>query len=385
MEDRNMEAIKVLEDVLTKKGKPISNEGRKRAVEALQALFKKSNDPKQVAGYLIKLHYSVCQAFLEELCSSASDDNIINIAETLVNDEQFKNGNLNNIMYPKGLSAVLALASRRKYQASFLILLRILAKSEKPGGFSDGCLNSFKKLIADKDGLPFISALFEQVTNGSVVCEEFERIQFTRFLKVIENNMLVTSGDAYVAVQNSDSTKRPAPKAGQYGSAGSVPQLIQVAKSECEETVCKIEKTQQDILAAMRKLADNRSSIDALTSAISRRDDELNSLRAVVPEKERRAALLASEVSARDNQISEMKRQIDDLTGRLRASLQMDDISKNQELITLKNDISEALKLDYADFVKSKDSPYDIDLFDMYRSTLTRIFKLLKRFGITCQ
>jgi len=84
-------------------------------------------------------------------------------------------------------------------------------------------------------------------------------------------------------------------------------------------------------------------------------------------------------------QLAEKDMQIEDLTQRLRTSLEMDNISKNQELITLKNDISEALKLDYADYAKSTNLPYNEDLFEMYRSTLKRIFKLLKRFGIFCQ
>ena len=87
----------------------------------------------------------------------------------------------------------------------------------------------------------------------------------------------------------------------------------------------------------------------------------------------------------KDEQILALQNQVSDLTERLRTSLNMDSISKNQELITLKNDISEALKLDYADYTKSKDGPYNEDLFEAYRSTLTRIFKLLKRYGITCQ
>ena len=92
-----------------------------------------------------------------------------------------------------------------------------------------------------------------------------------------------------------------------------------------------------------------------------------------------------NELSSLRDSLAEKNGQIEDLTQRLRASLQMDSISKTQELITLKNDISEALKLDYADYTKSKDSPHSDDLFEAYRATLGRIFKLLKRFEIFCQ
>lgn len=381
-----MEAIKELEDIVAKTAKKTSNENRKKAVEALEVMFAETNDPKQVTEYLIKLHYSVCQAFLEEFCSSASDGSISAIVEALVSNEQFMKGNPNNIMYPKGLSAVLALASKEKYQSAFLVLLRILSQSEKSNGFSDGCVNNFKKLVVDKGGLPHILALFEQVSNGAVVCKEYEQRRFARFLKTVDNKTVVTTKEEVsTSAKKSELTKQPSSESDQLGNIDSAPEPKLTTKYDSAETVSKIEKTQQEILTAIRRLADNRSSIDSLTVTLARRDDELNSLRTTVSEKEHRVLSLVSELAVKDKQFLEAKGQIDELTQRLRASLQMDDISKSQELITLKNDISEALKLDYADYAKSKDSPYSDDLFEAYRSTLTRIFKLLKRFGITCQ
>lgn len=381
-----MEAIKELEDIVAKTAKKTSNENRKKAVEALEVMFAETNDPKQVTEYLIKLHYSVCQAFLEEFCSSASDGSISAIVEALVSNEQFMKGNPNNIMYPKGLSAVLALASKEKYQSAFLVLLRILSQSEKSNGFSDGCVNNFKKLVVDKGGLPHILALFEQVSNGAVVRKEYEQRRFARFLKTVDNKTVVTTKEEVsTSAKKSELTKQPSSESDQLGNIDSAPEPKLTTKYDSAETVSKIEKTQQEILTAIRRLADNRSSIDSLTVTLARRDDELNSLRTTVSEKEHRVLSLVSELAVKDKQFLEAKGQIDELTQRLRASLQMDDISKSQELITLKNDISEALKLDYADYAKSKDSPYSDDLFEAYRSTLTRIFKLLKRFGITCQ
>lgn len=381
-----MEAIKVLEDVLTKNVKITSKENKKKAVDALTALFTESNDPKQVVEYLIKLHYSVCQTFLEEFCTSASDEQITVVAEALVADEQFKKGNPNNIRHPKGLSAVLALASKEKYQPAFFVLLNILSYAEKSDGFSDGCINNFKKLIVEKNGLPFVSNLFEQMTNGTIVCKESEQRCLTRFLKIIDNMTVVTTKEEVPAVgQNSESIKTSVTEMGKINDVCFSSVVKPAAISDNIDVVYKIERTQQDILNYVRKLVENRTSIDALTLAIAQRDGELDSLRDVVSEKEQRIALLSSEFGAMDRQLSEVKGQVADLTDRLRTALQMDDISKSQELITLKNDISEALKLDYADFIKSSERPYSDSLFNVYRTTLSRIFKLLKRFGINCE
>lgn len=379
-----MDAIETLEGVLAKTAKNMSNENRKRAVGALLVLFDMNNNAKQAARYLTKFHYSVSQAFFAEISLSASDESIAAMAEALVNDEQFTKGNPNNIMYPKGLSAVLALAYQDKHQASFLIFNRILAHSEKPNGFSDSFVNNFKKLIIDKSGMPFILNLLEQATNGGVECKEFEQKRLARFLQLLEEKVEVASREE-VAVT--------LPKLTQPPISAPIPLSLTLDASEQKqekawngaEAIAKIEKNQQEILTVMRGFANSQSKFEVLSSEITRRNEEISAIKSDLIKQEHRAMSLASEIVTKERQLAEMKGQIDDLTERLRTSLHMDEISKNQELNTLKINISEALKLDYDDFIKSKEKQFDEDLFTAYRSTLNRIFKLLKRFGITCQ
>jgi len=83
--------------------------------------------------------------------------------------------------------------------------------------------------------------------------------------------------------------------------------------------------------------------------------------------------------------LEEAQLQIDDLTSRLRTSLSMDEISKNQELTTFKNDISKALRFDYSDFIGTKNGECNQDLFEAYQASLSRVFKVLRRFGISCE
>lgn len=101
-----MDAIKVLEDVLVKTAKNTSIENRKSAVESLSELYSEGKDAKVIAEYLIKLHYSVCQSFFEEVVSEIGNDDVLAISEALINNEQFRKGKPNNIMYPKGFVAV---------------------------------------------------------------------------------------------------------------------------------------------------------------------------------------------------------------------------------------------------------------------------------------
>lgn len=154
---------------------------------------------------------------------------------------------------------------------------------------------------------------------------------------------------------------------------------------DTESAIKRIDKAQKEILVKMQVLTENRLCIEALTAALAQRDEEMLLMNRRIAERENKILSLINEDKEKEIELTNQKQQIDDLTERLRKSMQMDDISKKQEILTLKNDISEALKLDYEDFVKSKEKPYEEDLFEAYRSTLSRIFKLLKRFGIDCQ
>jgi hypothetical protein len=74
-----------------------------------------------------------------------------------------------------------------------------------------------------------------------------------------------------------------------------------------------------------------------------------------------------------------------DLSERLKNSLQMDNISQNQELITLKTNLQNSLKVEYADYLVSKDSDCNPDTYGALIGSLTRTFKILRRFGITIE
>ena len=76
--------------------------------------------------------------------------------------------------------------------------------------------------------------------------------------------------------------------------------------------------------------------------------------------------ILRSELEKMQHENSKQNEKITDLTERLKSSMQMDMISQSQELITLKADLANSLKLEYADYLNS----------------LTRIFRTLRRFGI---
>jgi len=99
-------------------------------------------------------------------------------------------------------------------------------------------------------------------------------------------------------------------------------------------------------------------------------------------ERDKQIKHLNSDLEKKKTECEEKENAIVDLTERLKVSLQMDSISQNQELITLKKEIVKDLKLEYLDFVKYKDVEYSSDNYEAFRGSLIRIFKALKRYDI---
>jgi len=372
-----MEHLKALEEILAKPNKGESKADRETAVKILYEIFKVEKDCTFVAKYLSQLESKICQCFFDKICLTTSDEDIIRMAEHLVNDEFFQSKNPVHSMYPKGFPVVLALARKNKHQAAFIVLGAILSQSEKAGNFSEGCINNFNKFITQKDGLPFVLDIFDKVESGNIPCTDFAKAQFARFLRTAEaSSVKIISSEPPVSMQNSMPPKKE--EASVEDANIGVSSLKKCDESANSEALKNIEKFQSDILSTLRTLADNRSTIESLASALQSKDSELSVIRADSADKERNNGLLVVE-------INEKNKKIDDLTERLKTALQMDNISKSQEITTLKNDISEALKLEYSDYTKSKERPHNEDLFEAYQAMLSRIFKVLKRFGIPCE
>jgi len=392
---------KVLKEILAKRTKGNNQADKKAALDALYANFQKEKDFKLLAEYLNQLHISIFQAFLERICITASEEDINSVAKSLVADELFQKGQPSKIMYPRGFPAVLVLASKEKYQAAFIMLSDILSRSEKSGKFSASCLNNFEKLIAKKNGSDAMIKIFEHAEYGSINCTDSTKEQFTRFLNEVGIITANTEQDGELPTTKKQPPKNPSDdtvvnslvdESKKTTNLVDLHVLEKMEKSQ-EETLkmlrtisekCstlnvleQMEKSQREILIGLQALTERSITIDPPTKLLTN-DAELSTLRADIKQKEQLNVSLLSE-------IAENKKEIDDLTERLRTALKMDGIAKNQELATLKNDVSEALKLEYANYTKSKERAYNEDLFEAYRAMLSRVFRVLRRHGISCE
>lgn len=369
-----MEGLRVLNDFCAKK--KLSKDDQKKAVAILLEMSDDINNAKQVVGYLMKLHYSACSTYYARAAAELSDEKLVAIVEAFRSNDQIKSNQYQNFLFPKGFGSVLSLARAAKYELAFSILNDILLRSKDGSQFTDGCKDSFKRIVIDAGGFSHIQKLFEVVSLDDFKANLSDKRGFERFLGSFADfspspaSLIVREPKTVKEERSPDPIKKERrPNDGEgYVSV---------------ESLVKVESTQSEILTVLRNLTENRTAIDILALQIQKKDDEIVSAQARIRDLEQQLSTTYLELKKSKEDLLSAEMEISDLTSRLRTSLSMDEISKNQELTTLKKDISEALRLDYVDFMETKNSDCSQDLFEAYRSMIMRIFKLLNRFGIS--
>ena len=88
------------------------------------------------------------------------------------------------------------------------------------------------------------------------------------------------------------------------------------------------------------------------------------------------------ELATKNRQTEELNSQVNDLDERLKNSLQFDEISKNQDLLLLKNSLGDALKRQYKDYMENREAPCTAENYAAFKTSLEHIFRTLKRLDI---
>ncbi len=146
-------------------------------------------------------------------------------------------------------------------------------------------------------------------------------------------------------------------------------------RATLEEQKCGFEKK---LKSTSQQLTDTSAEVESLKKKIVLLEGELSS------EKEIKQSLADSD-ELKTKQIEEQNSKITDLEQRLKKSLEQDAIAENQELITLKKELSRKLQEAHKDYEEIADQDYSSDLLESHKFLLERIFKMFKRHGITLE
>ena len=376
-----MDAIQTLDGILNLSGKELSKSNRDKAVDALLILFSDTENYGVIVKYLMKLHYSVCGAFIRKLITSQKDNEIKQFTKSLAEDEAFIGSKAQNVLYPKGFAIVAVLLQLGKYDCAYIVLNKILLKSKKQESFQEGSINKFSDYVLSKCDRSCVGELMSQLINRTIPCDDSSRERMLRFLGRFNESTL----DNTVEHPDDEKSESAEPTVITTGEAVSAPPKQQGSDRDEVVSLKEFRKAHREIVTLLNAVTNSKEANDMLVASLAQRDSEVSALTAEKTRQSGQIADLNVEVAGLRGQLKELDQQNADLTERLKCSLQMDRISTDQELATLKSGIAEALKLDYADYVSSVNDEYSPDLFELYRAALTRIFKLLKRYGIDCQ
>lgn len=172
-----------------------------------------------------------------------------------------------------------------------------------------------------------------------------------------------------------------------------------------ESTLLKtIDDAESLVKEFTHSLSDTFGTITLLKEELVRKSEEIKSLQEKMEEKEEllqqtltekeeifqrtlveKDALLSAlqeDSIGKDKQLQCLIEDKQDLEERVKNAYQMDEIVVNQQLLTLKSDISEDLQLEYEEYRESLGNLCNEDEFAAYRATIKRIFRTLKRHGI---
>lgn len=380
-------------DELTQRASKISDGQSQEAASLLLPLYSETGDKVRTADFLMKFKATVCLCFFERAVAAIEPERIESLHMAICATESYKR-NANHASTTRGfiIAAVLIKYGQNIARA---VLMRTLADVEKDGKFSDTVIEHFKRNVVDYCGLDAITKLNEREWKKPEI-----RNRFNRFMQAANESMVTVistpTNDSKTIVEVSTNTpiatvtsqERPTvecePKAA-APVAGTPPTVLKAddkSTTLTAELLKILESSNREAQKLLQTLNESNGTIAILRGQVSDRDAHITGLAVELHERDRQIDGLQSKVDKEKCLCDEQQSKIADLTERLKTSMQMDSISQNQELVTLKSDLANSLKLEYADYLNDKDSECNPDTFGAFRSSLTRIFKTLRRFGI---
>lgn len=301
-------------------GKRFFETNKLNPTEAIGMLNAVENHPflkKSVQGFLFNRLFVICQSFIVNNVDPA-------VAAQLAYDIVF---------YGR---------QKGKFSASLIKGFLDIITDEKErlifASFPDHCKNTHdKKILMD-----FVSACEINV--------ETKQKQDTKIIdKVPENSPAVTTSEC-------NTPDSPAL------SSLNLPIIVDQLKAQIDRLL----KTNEVIDTLRRQVRDRESEIQRINQELKNSKGESFSLR--------------RDLESKQKEIDNCYERIEDLENRLKSVFEMDDSIRSQELMTLKKDVADAIRMEYLDY-KDSDQTFNEDNFVANSASLERVFKFLIRFG----
>lgn len=380
-------------DILVEKKAKTTKDNTDKAVKILLNIYKAENNPAFLVKKLISASHVVTSEYGRRYIPSMSKSEINDI-----NTEIIKNLNTPKMQLQSLLPVAFSFAamgfSRSCHKQEFLPLLKsAIIKCEDKNSFTETKCKIFKDHLLDKCEALVLELDFSE-------WKEYDRKRLDNFLlatfptetelnKVLYTKIIVNWRERYnFKTSNTEPQKTlPLPVVPNASKAEQTPEEVKrilgnSSAIKIEKYVSELEKLynnafeKNNAFASLENtLLGEKTKLNLANQAISQKNLEIKNLQ----EKYLVLEKLSSELTA---EIEEKSAEILDLNTRLKKAFSVDSITQNQELVSLKNNISNSLKLQYADFGELSMAEMSGDNYQFFKITLRQVFKTLERYGI---
>lgn len=359
------------------------------ASKEIYELYKETNDEKILVAYLFEGTYKVASQFMSDFYKGIEEEKQIKIAHTIIKEMSIVDEKISKSL--TGFSIVRTLLDINIKEHLLDILSVTIKLAASGSGFTANICKGFKSHLLDPVGKEILQldysgwSLGENERLFKLIRKSEKDLGKVTFLD--ELNVWIKTYLEGASIKPIEATQKPKNEATCKLIAQVSTAVIE--DSSLDKVNLQADKLMKNLLSAteeIEKLFDNVFSknitLNNQRDRLKDQDIKILNLQDQVDKQKDENLVLNSEIETLRRSLEEKSLKIEGLDNRLKESFQSDEISQNQELITLKKNIAAAVKLQYEDFSENEDAECNEDNYTALKIGLNNVFRALDRYGI---
>lgn len=378
-------SIERMNELMQKKTK-IGNSDSREVAEIIFNLYKRNNDLESSIENLYHFHYRVIGIYVNKYYNDFNIQEKENFIKAFVENSKFKE-NIANSSILKGFSILQEMLKLNENDKNIYYLFNnISSVAEKKGQYNSSVKGAFYEFLSEV-GDEFLNLNFD-------IMSEEERKRMLRYIDAtIENSSNISCEQSMLRLGerysykftnkiDNESIKEENRKDEEDNTEYKNDLQKSYASNELINLVSLLENANEEANKLFKNIFERNLTIKSLEQQITLKEREINEVKLQIRNEKDKSTYLTTKIEELKAELNSSNLEIDNLRERLKIAFNIDDVKKNQEIITLKTDISTALKLQYEDFNEHKEEECNEDNYEALKVTLNQVFRTLKRYGI---
>ena len=345
---------------LTKNSK-VSNSNKKEIAQLLTERFQEDHNYGDLINWLFKSHYSVAQVFFEK--NTFNDDEAAVFAKALEKSETLRKKGQNHYFCRLWIICSIfmkqKLADETVAEIAYITVDYGQGKKQSEKKYAVTLVDEFKRRIVDKGLLSEFIKLPDAATN------DYHKKTLSKFISYMSRT----------DTSNTAELPRDMPTTKEHESNASA----QEADNKTQQSF-DLNQFGQQLTEQLDRLISVNDTIASVKLAVADRDREIVQLKQDLKIAQDKIFSAEMEKAQLERRLADSEEKVSELDSRLKQVYETDNAIRDQELQTLKKNVADALKMEYADF-KDSDDTVNEDNFMANYASLDRIFRILIRFG----